>query len=232
MKVLVIAAHPDDEVLGVGGTIAKHVESKDEVYVCILGEGITSRELSLKKKSQKEKNHKIKKLKNNALEASKILGIKKILFFGLPDQKFDTLPILDIIKKIEKCVKEIKPDIVYTHSETDLNRDHRIVFEASMVATRPLGNGIKKILSYEVPSSTEWGSPVSKKHFIPNVFINIEKTLEKKLKAMKKYKSEIRDFPHPRSTEALKALAKKHGVEVGLKSAEAFVLIREINPNR
>jgi len=218
MKILVVAAHPDDEVLGVGGTIAKHVQEGDEVFVCVFSEG-RAEPVSLQEKGE---------LKQNALDSSKLLGVKKTVFLRLPDQKFDSLPILHIIQKLEDFVNEVKPDIVYTHNESDLNRDHRVAFEASMVAARPHGGTVKKILSYEVPSSTELASPESRKIFSPNLYINIEKTLDKKLEAMKIYGSEFRPFPHPRSIEALKAWAVTRGVEAGLPAAECFMIIREI----
>lgn len=224
MKILVIAAHPDDEVLGAGGTIAKHVINGDDVYVRILGEGITSR-FNKNDNVQSE----INELKNNSLKAGKILGVKNISFFSFPDNKFDTVPRLDIIKIIESQILTVKPDIIYTHHYGDLNIDHRITFDATMVAVRPIGigNNIKKIFLFEIPSSTEWNAPFLN-IFMPNIYIDITKTLDKKIKAMKLYHSEIRNYPHPRSIEGISIIAKYRGIQIGLKAAEAFMLIRGI----
>lgn len=148
MKVLVVAAHPDDETLGVGGTIAKHAELGDEVRVCILTEGATSRH-----------DH-VTLQKECASQACQVLGVERVIFCDLPDQRLDALPLLDVIRPLEKCVDEFKPDIVYTHFKEDVNQDHRVAFRATMVATRPVGNNtVKRLLCYETPSSTEWAAP-------------------------------------------------------------------------
>lgn len=222
-KVLIVAAHPDDEVLGCGGTIAKLAESYD-IYTLILGEGITSREIS-----DEEKGKELNELKKQSDEANKILRVKKVFFENFPDNKFDTVPLLDIIKRIEDYISKIKPDIIYTHHYGDLNVDHRITFNAVLTACRPQKNSIvKRIYTFEVLSSTEWNYQTQGNIFIPNTYIDISKTIDKKLEAMQCYKSEIRDYPHPRSLEGMKILAQRRGLEVGLKFAEAFCLIREI----
>lgn len=218
MKILVIAAHPDDEVLGLGGTIAKHVNKGDEVYVCIVAEGATVR----------YERGMINELKKYALQASEILGVKKVHFLGFPDQKLDTLSLIEIIKPIEKIISNIEPEIVYTHHYGDLNKDHQIVFEATVTATRPIGNKIKKVLCYETPSSTEWSPPITKCAFMPNVYTDISDTLQKKIEAMMAYKSEVRNHPHPRSIETLRINAQYQGSKIGVKAAERFMLIREI----
>ena len=221
--VLIIAAHPDDEVLGCGGTIAK-LSPNNDIYTLILGEGITSREIS-----DEEKRKELNELKKQSDEANKILGVKKVFFENFPDNKFDTVPLLDIIKRIEGHISKIKPDIIYTHHYGDLNVDHRITFDAALTACRPQSNSIvKKIYTFEVLSSTEWNHQTPSNVLIPNTYIDILKTIDKKLEAMRCYKGEIRGYPHPRSLEGIKILAQKRGLEVGLKLAEVFCLIREI----
>ena len=217
-KILVIAAHPDDEILGVGGVIAKHVSEGDSVFICILSEGATARYSS----------ENVTTLKEYATHASEILGVKKLYFSSMPDQKLDTLPLLEVTQTIEQYIKDISPHIIYTHHSGDINKDHRIVFDATMVAARPTpDNKVKKIYCYETPSSTEWG-PSSIKPFKPNVYVDIEKFIDVKLKAMEAYTSELRDYPHPRSIEALRIISQYRGIEVGLRNAEAFMLMREL----
>jgi len=222
MKILIIAPHPDDEVLGCGGTIKKHSNQGDDVYLCIVTKAYTpdwTQEF-------------IDNRKKNIDCSNKILGIKETFFLDLPTVKLDTIPQKELNDSISKCVENIKPEILYIPFGGDLNKDHRLVFESSIVATRPKPkNSIKKVLSYEVLSETEWGSlraQEMKDIFIPNIYIDISNTLEFKLEAMSCYKSELKDYPHPRSLEAINVLAKKRGSESGLTVAEAFVLIREI----
>lgn len=220
---LVIVAHPDDEVLGCGGTIAKFSQNSD-TYTLILGEGITSRN-----NLEGQKKEKVEQLRNDAENANEILGVKEVFFESFPDNKFDTTSLLDIIKTIERYIQEIKPKIIYTHHYGDLNIDHQITHKAILTAIRPVGNyTVKKILSFEVLSSTEWNNQTQGNIFIPNTYIDISKTMDKKLAAMQCYESEIRNYPHPRSLEGIKILAQKRGLEVGLKYAEAFNLIRSV----
>jgi len=217
VKVLVIAPHPDDEVLGCGGTIAKHNKQGDEIYLCIVTKAYTpdwTEEFIENRKKEIE-------------NATRILGIKKVYYLNFPTVKLDTLPQKQLNDAISKVVEEIKPKVVYIPYKGDLNRDHRIVFEASLVATRPIGNNTtRRILSYEVLSETEWGMSIEV--FVPNVYVDISDTIEIKLEAMKAYESELRPYPHPRSLEAIESLARRRGTEAGLKFAEAFVLIREV----
>jgi len=223
MSVLVIASHPDDEVLGCGGTIAK-LSKHNTVYTLILGQGIASRDIS-----ESEKIKGLEKIKNESERANKILGVKKIFFDDFPDNAFDTAPLLSIIKSIEKVMKETKPSVIFTHHHGDLNIDHQVTNKAVFTAARPIGNySVKKILTFEVLSSTEWHSKNRRDIFGPNIYIDISKTIGKKLSAMQCYKSELRPYPHPRSLEGIKILAKKRGLEVGLKYAEAFYLARSI----
>ncbi|MBL7124604.1 MAG: PIG-L family deacetylase [Dehalococcoidales bacterium] len=217
MKVLVIAAHPDDEVLGCGGTIGKHAQSGDEVYCLILGEGVAARgkgEASVKKEKE-------------ALRAAEILGIKELIFKDFPDQRLDTIPLLEVIKSIEEVKQRIKPNIIYTHHQGDLNIDHQITFKAVLTACRPMKDeSVKEIYSFEVPSSTEWNSPEFQNYFMPNVFVDISNTFRKKLEAVKAYESETCEYPHPRSPRALEIIARRWGVVVGKELAEAFRLVR------
>jgi len=227
LKVLVIAAHPDDEVYGVGGTMVKHVQKGDEVYVCMLTEGVTTQYRNTMNKISLHEL--IKQKKKESLRAAKILGIKKIFFFDLPDMKLNTIPHPEINQPIEECIATLLPEIVYTHHWGDVNKDHRLAFESTMVAVRPgLKSSIKKVLIYETPSSSEWNAPILTNQFLPNVFVDISDVLDLKIQAMKAYKSELRPFPHPRSIEAVTTYAKKRGLEVGKEVVECFMLIREI----
>ena len=233
MKILIIVAHPDDEVLGMGGTILKHVKNKDDVTVAYLTTGITSRrsltysntssyELSNSELSKMKKQ--IIDLQSDAKKALKILRAKKSIFFDFPDNEMDSIPLLKIIKKVEKLISKEKPDIVYTSHFKDLNVDHRTVFEAVLTACRPFAFSVKEILCFETLSSTEWTFSYD---FQPNYFVNIEKELDSKIKAMKVYKNELRKFPHPRSLENIKISAQRWGTVCGFKAAEAFQIIRK-----
>ncbi|MCJ7656088.1 MAG: PIG-L family deacetylase [Dehalococcoidia bacterium] len=223
--ILVIAAHPDDEVLGCGATIAKHALEGDKVCCLILGEGITSRYDQRGDASRK----KLKQLKSEAKQATQILGVKKISFRDFPDNRFDSVPLLDIVKVVEDFVSKLQPDVIYTHHGGDLNIDHQIVHRAVLTAARPLENcPVKEIYTFEVPSSTEWAFQQFEPAFHPNVFVDITETLEIKVQALQIYESEARPFPHPRSPEALRAIARRWGSVVGLEAAEAFQLVRSI----
>lgn len=219
MKVLVVAAHPDDEVMGAGGTIAKHVRQKDHVYLCIVTKAYTpdwSEEI-------------IKEKRKEVVRASHILGVRKTYFCDLPTVMLDTLPQKELNKKVSEVVNEVRPDIVYTTHRGDINSDHRLVFEATMVAVRPAcKNLISRVLSYELLSSTDWAPPFPERAFMPNVYVDISKTLETKIKAMSVYKTELREYPHPRSIEAIAIQAKRRGMDIQVKAAEAFMLMREI----
>ena len=223
MRYLVVAAHPDDEVLGCGGTIARLIEEGHDVYVAILGEGITSR---YDKREQADQGI-IKDLHGRSRQASKLLGVKELCLHDLPDNRFDTVPLLDIVKTVEKLINQFQPQIVYTHHGGDLNIDHAITHRAVMTATRPIRScTVREIYAFEVPSSTEWAFGQFQPAFQPNVFVDISATLETKIQAMQIYESEARTFPHPRSSEALQSIAKRWGSAVGVEAAEAFELVR------
>ena len=222
-NILVVAAHPDDEILGCGGTIAK-LSQKNEVFVLILGEGVTSRDIPDNKKIEE-----LSKLKKEMFAANNILGTKEVFTEDLPDNKFDTVPLLDIIKIIEAYIRKTNPEVIYTHHRGDLNIDHRITYDAVLTACRPIeGNTVEKLLSFEVPSSTEWNIQDASTSFNPNVYEDISGTIDKKTEAMSAYKNEIRLSPHSRSVEKIRSLAETRGAAAGMNFAEAFMLIREL----
>ncbi len=221
-SVLIIAAHPDDEVLGCGGTIARLAQEGHDVYIAILGEGITSRYQQREQADQAL----VEALHARSRKVAELLGARDLLLYSLPDNRFDTVPLLDVIKIVEELVQRLQPQIIYTHHGGDLNIDHVVVHRAVLTATRPVaGCPVRETYAFEVPSSTEWAF-----HqfllFQPNVFVDISATLETKVQAMALYKSEARPFPHPRSPEALRALARRWGSVVGVEAAEAFELVR------
>lgn len=220
-RILVVAAHPDDEVLGCGGTIAKYSKEGSKIYTLILGEGITSRDEA---RIREEREGIIKTLKADARKANSIIGVEDIFIHDLPDNRFDTVALLDCVKIIEKIKDKVRPEVIYTHHGGDLNIDHRITYNAVLTACRPTKDEmVKEIYSFEVPSSTEWTYPCT---FNPNIFIDISETIDKKVEALKIYKTELRDFPHPRSEEAVRAIATRWGSISGLRAAEAFEAIR------
>ena len=235
MNVLVIAAHPDDEVLGVGGTIKKLSKNGDNVKILIMATGIKARrsqnylnssDYEIDEKITKNLDQQIKSLRNEAKKASKILGAKSIEFLDFPDNEMDTVSLLEVTKAIEKQISSFKPEVVYTHTNFDINIDHRICYQATLVATRPQKNSkVREVISFEVPSSTEWYFPSS---FSPNIFVDISKEISFKKKALQAYKNEIRKFPHPRSTDALEHISKRWGTVSGFDNAEAFSLIRKL----
>jgi len=228
MKILIVAAHPDDEVLGCGGTIARMSEEGHDISIAILGEGITSRYLQ-REDADKEM---VQNLHEHSHQVAKILGVKDLRLFNLPDNRFDTIALLDIVKILEGVIEKFKPECIFTHHQSDLNLDHVITNRATLIATRPINNTfIKTVLSYEVPSSTEWTFQTSPTGFRPNVFIDITKTLEIKIDAMHLYDGENRQYPHPRSSESLRAISCRWGSVSGLKEAEAFELVRYLHVN-
>ena len=233
MKVLVVVAHPDDEVLGCGATIAKHCEDGDDVFVLFLADGVTSRiyepqSMVSRDDELKQSEGELTQRKNELKEALNILGVRDLNMktIDFPDQRMDSLSMLDIVKEIEKVKEEVKPDIVYTHFWGDLNRDHRITFEAVITAFRPV-NGARneEIYCFEIPETTDWGIPTQENKFVPNHFVDTAHTIDKKLEAMQAYDSEKREYPHPRSIEAIRTIAQERGKVKELDSAEAFVKI-------
>lgn len=223
-KILIVAAHPDDEVLGCGATMARRSSAGDTVWTLILGEGITSR----RGLSRAEKARGLKKLTADSRRAVEILGVSRHIMKSFPDNGFDSIARLGLIHAVEEVVAELKPSVVYTHSPADLNVDHQLTCEAVKTACRPLpGSPVKEILAFEIPSSTEWRFDAGRA-FHPDVFTEVDAQLELKIRALQAYAGETRDFPHPRSGEYIRALAKVRGGQAGLKAAEAFSLIRRI----
>jgi LmbE family N-acetylglucosaminyl deacetylase len=215
MKILIIAPHPDDEVLGCGGTIAKYKEKNDKIYLCIVTKAYTpdwSEEF-------------LKNRPKEIAKSNKILGIHHTFFLDYPTVKLDTIPQKELNDAISKIINTVKPEVVYIPFKSDLNKDHQIVCESSLVALRPHNHKVKKILSYEILATTEWGGmPES---FTPTVYIDITDTFSIKIEAMKAYKSELRSYLHPRSLQGIETLARKRGSEIGVEYAEAYKLIRE-----
>lgn len=221
-NILIIAAHPDDEVLGCGGAIAKFAEEGATINAAFLADGIRSR-------SDEVGDPKIAlNARRNAAEAAgKILGIKSVNFENYPDNQMDTVGLLNIVKSVEALISKFNPDTVLTHHSGDLNIDHRITCEAVVTACRPQkGNTVKQLLCFEVPSSTEWQLADNVPAFLPNWFVDISSTLDRKLTALDAYATELRDWPHPRSREGVGYLARWRGAMVGCDAAEAFVLGR------
>lgn len=219
-QVLVVAAHPDDETYGVGGTIARHVRDGDRVTVLIMTDGVTARHNVLE--PQKEA----------ARMACKTLGAD-VRFADLLDQKLDVTPLTEIIDPILSLVREIQPQIVYTHHRGDANQDHRRLFEATLVAVRPFGNNpVEQVFCYEVASSTDWGPAFIEWAFLPTVFVDIEPFVAQKQDAIEAYRkthqSEVKPYPHPRAPEAMAIYNKQRGISVGMESAEAFMLMRQL----
>lgn len=228
-NVLVIAAHPDDEVLGCGGSIARHVNNGEQVFVLILAEGITSRD---DKRDKEKREGELSVLAKTAHEANVFLGVKSITLHDFPDNRMDSLDLLDIVKLIEKAIKKYQPHIVYTHHASDVNIDHQIVHKAVVTACRPFpGQSVRRLLFFEVPSSTEWQISTSASAFLPNWYVDISSTLDQKLRALGIYGSEMRSWPHSRSLEAVEHLARWRGANVGVQAAEAFMLGRNIVRN-
>jgi len=215
-KILVICAHPDDETLGLGGTLSLNAEKGHVCNVIFFTDGQFGRNTTKKG---------IEERKSNAKKACRTLGIDKVEFLNYKDQTLDAIPIVELSCKIENYIKKWKPEIIFTHFEGDINQDHRRLFEATMIATRPTPKSkIKQIICYETPSSTDWGFS----QFNPNYFVDITSSINKKISAIKKYGNEIKKFPHPRSIKAIKNRATYWGSSVGLSYAEPFHIIRKI----
>lgn len=213
--VLVVAAHPDDEVLGAGGTVAKHVDAGDEVHVLVVTEGASQQYDDPSMVDQKVRESET---------CADRLGVKAVHYGDLPDMRLDNVDHVEINTIIEGVIDNISPAIVYTHSPTDVNIDHEAVYKSTLVATRP-GAGVGRVLAYEVPSSTNWSG--GDQTFAPSVYVDITETLERKIRAFEAYESERRSFPHPRSEEAIRSYARMRGTAAGYEAAEAFRLVAE-----
>ena len=218
-NIVIIAAHPDDEVLGCGATAALLAQCGHRITPLIICENATVRYAAEMRAN----------LENWSHECAAILGIDAPVFAGLPDQKLDTFSALEMAQTIEKLMAPLSPDIVFTHHGGDINKDHRVLFEATMVATRPLpGQRVQAVYTYETISSTEWSATGFYDRFLPNTFFDISNTLSQKIEAFSRYRSEVRDFPHPRSLQGIEIRAKDWGARVGLNAAEPFQLVRQL----
>lgn len=225
-KILVVAAHPDDEIIGCGGTMARHIGEGDRVRVIIVSEGETSR---LEKDMSEVAQRKTVELAECALRASKLIGVEELKLLRFPDNRLDSIDRLDLIKAIEKEISSYEPDCIYTHHFSDVNIDHRRIHEACLTACRPTPNNkLKRMLLFEIASSTEWQEPMMSDQFKANWFVDIEKYWEIKKRALVMYQSEMRDWPHPRSIRAIEQLNRWRGAQTGNEIAEAFSLTRNI----
>jgi LmbE family N-acetylglucosaminyl deacetylase len=225
-KILVVVAHPDDELLGLGATLNKLVrKEKCSIKVIILGEGITSR---ADQRDPARWKTELQKHRGNIEKARKIIGYQEVSIYDFPDNRFDSVALLDIIKIIEKEKQDFNPEILFTHHPGDVNIDHQRTYEAVIAACRPMEDEpVQSILTFETPSSTEWRPFTQGLSFEPNFFVAVsEEQVERKIKAMECYEFERRKFPHPRSPEALKTLARKWGIVTGKEYAEAFSIVR------
>ncbi len=222
-SILIIAAHPDDEVLGCGGTMALMADQNVKMHVAFLADGISSRY------SNPNQQIEASERRIEAKKACEILGVQSVSFGDFPDNRMDSVPLLEIIKPIETLIIQHRPDAIFTHHAGDLNIDHRRIHEAVVTACRPQNNHpVRTLLYFEVPSSTEWQSPGSGPAFSPNWFVDISNSLERKLLAFDVYKSEARSWPHPRSHKAIEHLSRWRGATMGAEAGEAFILGRHL----
>jgi LmbE family N-acetylglucosaminyl deacetylase len=228
-KIMIVVAHPDDELLGLGASMNRLIaDYQVEAHVVILGEGITSRS------EIRDPLHWEKELllhRENIQQAKDAIGYHSVSIFDFPDNRFDSVALLDIIKVIENEKTLHKPDVIFTHHGGDVNIDHQRTFEAVITSCRPLQHeSVKTIITFETPSGTEWRASSDPRYFIPNMFISVSKTnIDAKIKGMESYEFERRAYPHPRSPESLKIQAQRWGITVGCEFAEAFTIIRNIS---
>jgi len=214
-KILIFAAHPDDEILGVGGTIQYLKERNAHITVCLVTDGSST---------QYKNNPTIwEQKKQEYTRALNLLNIDDIIHLDYPDLQLDTIPHYQLNEKLENIINLVKPDTIFTHSENDLNKDHRLIYDATTIITRSSHGFIKKVYCYEVLSSSEWNT---EKPFIPTHFVNIEKYIDKKKEAFSILESEVREYPHPRSLQGIEILAKYRGLQGRHKYAESFKLIK------
>jgi LmbE family N-acetylglucosaminyl deacetylase len=218
-RILVLAAHPDDEILGMGGTIARHTDAGDEVRIVVVTDGSSTQypgDTEIRERKEGE-----------ALRAAAELGVTDYVHLDLPDMRLDTLPHVDVNGVVEEQIGKLSPDAVYT-PHPDVNRDHRVLFDSVAVATRPTpGQSVRRVLTYAPTSSTEW-TPSALNWFVPNWFVDISGALERKLDAFAHYETETREYPHPRSARAVRAAAEFYGASCGCEHAEPFVLVRSL----
>ena len=220
-QVLVLAAHPDDEVLGMGGTIAVHVDRGDEVRVVVVTDGSSTQypgDAAIRARKEDE-----------ALRAARELGVIDYVHLDLPDMRLDTVPHVEVNGVVEEHIRDVAAQIVYT-AHPDVNRDHCVLFDSVAVATRPVpGQTVRRLLTYAPTSSTEW-TPAAVNWFVPNWFVDVSRTIERKVAAFAQYETEQRDYPHPRSERAIRATAEFYGASCGCDHAEPFVVVRSLEP--
>jgi LmbE family N-acetylglucosaminyl deacetylase len=228
-RIMIVVAHPDDELLGLGATFHKLInECNIKTHVVILGEGITSRSET---RDVKVWENELAIHRDNIKKAQLAIGYHSTSIYDFPDNRFDSVALLDIVKVVEKEKKQFGPDVIFTHHGGDVNIDHQRTFESIITACRPMQDEkVKTIITFETPSGTEWRSPTDPRHFLPNLFFSVaEADVDAKIKGMESYEFERRIYPHPRSPEALKIQAQRWGVVIGSNFAEAFCLVRTIN---
>jgi LmbE family N-acetylglucosaminyl deacetylase len=225
MDVLCVVAHPDDEVLGVGGTLARHAGAGEEVHVCILSDGVTSRYDEVDAAAERE----IQQRRERARTACEELGVESVSLHEFPDNQFDTVPLLDLVQTVEGEIEAHDPDIVYTHHHGELNVDHELTCRAVVTATRPLADsGVERVLACETLSASEWAVPDPSNAFQPTSFVAIDGQLDAKLDALACYENELRDPPHPRTVETVRQNAEVWGAKAGVPAAEPFEVLREV----
>ena len=217
-QVAVIGAHPDDELLGAGGTVALHARGGDDVHAIVVADGAGSRYSATMTET----------LQKHARRAAEVIGFASVRFLALPDQRLDTIPLIELTQRLEAILDDIHPKIVYTHFPQDVNDDHRVVAKCAWVACRPYRRRLSKFAVFETPSSTEWAWPLAGASLEPNLFVDITETIDIKIAAMECYETELRDYPHPRSSRALRERAAQWGSHVDRLAAEPFRVLREL----
>jgi LmbE family N-acetylglucosaminyl deacetylase len=227
-RVLVVAAHPDDEVLGCGATMARHAQAGDEVHTVFLADGVAARDRDAGD-GRAGHDESLEHRRAAAHEAAERLGSASVAFFDFPDNRLDSVALLEIVQELEAFAAPLAPEIVYTHHAGDLNVDHRICHQVALTAFRPLpGQSVRSMYGFEVCSATEWAFGNAAEAFVPVRYNDVSEHLAAKLSALGAYEHEMRAFPHARSLEAVRALATWRGASVGCAAAEAFTVIREI----
>lgn len=217
-RIAVIGAHPDDELLGAGGTLALHARAGDEVHAIIVADGAGSRYPAGLADT----------LEKQARRAAEVIGFASVGFLALPDQRLDTVPLIELTQRLEAMFDDIGPSIVYTHFPEDVNDDHRVVARCAWIACRPYRRHLRKFAAFETPSSTEWAWPLPGTSLAPNLFVDVTDAIDVKIAAMECYETELREYPHPRSARALRERAAHWGSHIGRLAAEPFRVLREV----
>ena len=225
MRILVVAAHPDDEIYGMGGTMAKLAAQGHELHVLIVTDGCTAQYAG-----RPDLPEIIEKKHREAVEANALLGVKQVHFGTFPDMRLDTVPHVELNRLIENTVDAVQPDVVYTHFYGDVNLDHQMVYRSTLVAVRPVpGQRVKALYCYDVPSSTEWSPQLAQTAFLPNTMVDISGYEDVKEQALTAYQTEMRAYPHPRSARYVRETDRAKGLQWGLGNSESFQLLRKID---